>query len=570
MSARVVLRKRIRVADSLRNADGSISDKLVLRAVIERNRAADAGKDKDDELSLAIRRSANLSPHFLDGERDVPPTGKYSKSEYPKPAPEVQEAIPPSENTELTDDETQVQNIVPNVEFLTTWGLALRQNPQEPGLKDKVTGKLTFNWRDGRDPDTTRRVLLEPSDVLTEITDGEGLGDLPTQEMFDDRERRSVAVDTALEPAQYSNAAQHWGTRKWTSPTFGTAREAMRLVGVDWVNSGFTAPADRDGENINIVIVDTGLNESYLRSLIPDLAFGGGFVDRSIRRSDPGEFLSPYTAVHSGHGNMIARNILRIAPRARIFDAPLLPPRVTDVGYFTHSVEMLFESIQELRATSPYADQPWMIVNAWAIADNIQERDLGPLNMLYATGEFHNTNTLIQNMSEEFAIVFAAGNNGLFEPSPGAGIYNRGPHRPNGNPSIENGRPFGSIAGANSLPGVLTAGACTVNGAWIGSSSQGDAPEALRRIDNAVPSGKPDLVAPSWFAEPNDSHQKNTGTSASCAVVAGLAASGWSANPNILPQELLEAMRNAAVSLENETAINYLARFGNGIAQYPF
>jgi len=76
-------------------------------------------------------------------------------------------------------------------------------------------------------------------------------------------------------------------------------------------------------------------------------------------------------------------------------------------------------------------------------------------------------------------------------------------------------------------------------------------------------------VAPSWFSENQDSHQINTGTSASSAVVAGLAASAWGADPNLSPQELFTSLRNAALSAENENAIGYRARFGHGIVQYP-
>jgi len=129
--------------------------------------------------------------------------------------------------------------------------------------------------------------------------------------------------------------------------------------------------------------VDTGFNENYLRSLVPDVAFGGGFIVNTPNTPFPGDFQSAYKSMPTGHGNMIARNILRIAPRVRLFDAPILPPRVTDVQEYTFMVELLFEAIQELRSLTPYAHQPWLIVNAWAVADSIQERGLGPQNMLY-------------------------------------------------------------------------------------------------------------------------------------------------------------------------------------------
>lgn len=522
MPARVVLRKRIPF-------DPQAAD-LIRR----RNRKP------DPKLSQAIRNLGQLLPHllqFLSGKQPPPTSG--SGNSTPK--------------------------------FFSTWGLALRQDSQEPGRRDPKTGRMIFDWQQGRSPNEVRETLLEPSDVLTEITEGAGFGDLPTKPVFDNQERRSVAVDIGIEPARYSNAAQHWGNRRSTAATFGKARDAMRLVNAPIGRVGFQATGCQEGEDINIVIVDTGLNESYIRSLVPDVAFGGGFVDMSGLRPDPGLYFDPYRVVHSGHGNMIARNILRIAPKARIFDAPLLPDRVTNVDDFTHTVEHLYEAIQDEREKSPYAEQPWIIVNAWAVADNIQERQFGlPLGMLYSTGDMHNTNTLIQGMSEDFAILFAAGNNGTFEPAPGAGLYNRGAYRPNGTPPIENGRPHGSITGANALPGVLTVGACTVNGTWIGASSEGDGPASLKELSHEQAPGKPDLVAPSWFSEDNDRHQTNTGTSAACAVAAGLAAAAWSGDPGRSPQNLLSAMRDTAHSADNDDTIKYRQRMGQGIVGYPF
>lgn len=573
MPARAVLRKRIKFDDKVRNSDGSFSDEFVRNLVRRRNEAIDYGKDVPEPVTADIRRSANLAPHLLESELGSQTTAKDDKQQYSKLAPEAETEEPEQATSEgeTSNNGRMLRSVSAQSkpEFLTAWGLVLRNNPRDPGTTDPETGNSVDEYLDGFDPDTVRRDLLKPGDVLTEITEGDGVGDLPTKAVFTDEERRSVAIDTALEAAQYNNASQHWGTRKSGGATFGTARDAMRLVGANWSETGFDAPHGKNGENINVVIVDTGFNANYLRSLVPNLAFGGGFIVNTPNSPFPGSYQNAYKSMPTGHGNMIARNILRIAPHVRLFDAPILPPRVKDVQEYTFMVELLFEAIQELRSLTPYADQPWLIVNAWAVADSVQERGLGPQNMLYTTGEFHNTNTLLQRMSQDFAIVFAAGNNGLFEPAKGSGHYNRGPHRPGGSPLIENGRPFGSITGANALPGVMTAAACTTNGVWIASSSQGNGPDALRTIDNSVPGFKPDLVAPSWFAENNDSHQINTGTSASCAVVAGLAASAWGADPNLNPQDLFASMRNAAISTENENAIGYRARFGHGITQYP-
>ncbi len=559
MSARIVLRKRFRFDARVRDKNDELTDIPVRRILLERNAVQDkSGRigdfDVQDPLTAAIRRSAMISPHLLENELQT----FSEKAEHLQIVPDRQA------NSEAQESAETGQHAVP--EFLTTWGMVLRENPRETGALNEQTGETTYNWLPGRDPDTVRQSLLNPADTLTEITNGAGSGELPTQEGFSDQERRSVAIDS---PITQARDRTHWGLRKSGKPTFGQARNAMSLVGTNWAEQDFSIQEDRDGCDINVVIVDTGFSETYLRSLVPDMAMGGGLVDRNPLRRDPGEFRAGFQSLPTGHGNMIARNILRIAPRVRLFDAPILPPRVTDVSEFTYTVEQVYEGIREGRNTSPYKDQPWIIVNAWAVADNVQERGLGPLNMLFATGEFHNTNTLVELMSEEFAIIFAAGNNGVFEPSQGAGLYNRGPHRAGGNPPIEGGRPFGSIAGANAVPGVLTVGACTVNGEWIGASSQGDAPQSLRTLGGAQPGYKPDLVAPSWFSENANAHLTNTGTSAACAVAAGVAAAAWTADPGRSPQDLLDELKQAARNPTNDKTHGFRARFGHGVLQYP-
>lgn len=528
MTARVVLRKRIPFR------------KDVAELIESRNRG-----DKDSDQN-AIREFAELFPHLV-------------KKQIEKLAEKY--------------DLSTLEAVGSEPEFFSVWGLALRKNPKSPGNLDKKTNTIIPEWVEGKDPVSVRQRLLRPEDILTEVTRGKGRGDLITQPELNSEEAKSVGVDIVLEPVKGSNATQFWGTEKSNAPTFGTARDAMRLIGADWVQNEFHPADNRDGANINVVVVDTGMSENYIRSLVSGLEFGGGFVDMVDGRPEPGMFFEPKKAVHTGHGNMIARNILRIAPSVRIFDAPLLPPRVRDIEQFTDAVEHLFEGIREERNLSPYSHEPWMIVNAWAVENSIQELHINepPVNFspstLYTSGAMHSTNKLIQNMSHDFAIVFAAGNNGQFEPSPSAGIYNRGPYR---GIAAENGRPHGSITGANALPGVLTVGACNVNGNWIGGSSQGNGPDALMNLGTDDPRGKPDLVAPSWFCETHDRHQTNTGTSAACAVAAGLAASAWGNQPHLPPQALWNEMRQAALSRENENAPSYRERMGYGIVQYPF
>lgn len=559
MTARIVLRKRIR-----RTPES-------LEALQRANSEPDSDRQR-------LRELADVFPHVVPSRDDPPKDDPYQKTPPIEPNPDNQ-LLAPDDAPEASEEGS---------EFLSVWGFVERSNPTRP--RDEKAP-----WVDGRDPDTVRAGLLESPDLLTEVIVGERKprGDL---EVINDaqvpaRERPALAVDVGVEVASYLNSGQHWETRLFAAPTFGTARDGMQMVGANWaLDAEFSPDCENNGKDVNVVIVDTGLNEGYLRELVPDVDFRGGFVTRPERtygptemppdlpagqleeRPLPGAFSDRMFSQGVGHGNMIARNILRIAPRARIFDAPLLPPRVTDIQKFTSDVEHLYEEIGYTRDESEFRDQPWIIVNAWAVANSINETTLGAqLNQYYTSGDAHNTTNLIQNMSSDFAIIFAAGNNGLFEPIQGAGLYDRGPFRVG---EEDPSRLHGSISGANALPGVLTVGSCTVHGQWIGSSSMGDVPPALTAL-GVDRGGKPDLVAPSWFAETNDRHLTNTGTSAASGLVAGLAAASWSVDPTRSPQTLLQQMRDAAAnnpfeSQPAEAVPSARERLGHGIIHYPF
>ena len=140
-------------------------------------------------------------------------------------------------------------------------------------------------------------------------------------------------------------------------------------------------------------------------------------------------------------------------------------------------------------------------------------------------------------------VIFAAGNCGEFCGSRRCGGVDRGPGR--------------SIWGANALPEVITAGAVLTNEMWAGYSSQGPGPSI-----HGLASDKPDLCAPSNFRETTDAAVHNTGTSAACAVTAGIVAAlrskpNWyqnSVSPAANAQRLdLRRSQDAGVQLERKT-----------------
>lgn len=365
----------------------------------------------------------------------------------------------------------------------------------------------------------------------------------------------SAQVEAKAAPAGYAEIRGHFSTAKFGKSAFGRAADAMRLIGMPWAEFGLATgvPADRDGSGVNIVVVDEGINRAYARGIgaVDDPAieaFEAALYQPKGRRA-PGTYRDPFSAPASWHTSMIVRNILRMAPRARIYDAPLLPGRVKDVMAFESDVAALFDSIISARNASPYKDQPWIICNAWAVSDPVQQYRKTDANARYCDGIDNPATAMIQAMSSEFDIVFAAGNAGEFSPVGGAGMYYTGPER--------------CLNGANALGGVLTVGAVDVTGRWVGTSSQGDGPDVLKFGDEAR---KPDLAAPSWFRENADAYASNTGTSAACALVAGTIGALRSGAFEGSSKQLFQLLRDTAA---RPAGTGWNNRTGWGCLQWP-
>jgi subtilisin family serine protease len=272
----------------------------------------------------------------------------------------------------------------------------------------------------------------------------------------------------------------------------GDRRRARDLLGADALKA-----AGLDGADVNVVIIDEGLD----KTLIPAANWGGGWpvVDASGMVHLPG-MTTPGT-----HAGMIARNVLDLAPKAVIYDVPLLPPRISNVPLFIGEADGVWRTVvQTIRLLRglPRWSGPWVLVNAWGIFDRRSELpNLGD----YTENPNHAFNrTVGATVAQDgLDVVFAAGNCGQFDPSPRCGEHDRGPGH--------------SIYGANSHPMVLTAGAVLPDEMWLGYSSEGP---GQRRLSLA----KPDLCAPSNFCETRDANMLNSGTSAACAITAGTVA----------------------------------------------
>lgn len=312
----------------------------------------------------------------------------------------------------------------------------------------------------------------------------------------------------------------------------GDRAAARRLMG-----AAALASAGLDGAGVNVVIVDQGLD----RNRIPAAHWGGGWAVRDAS----GVVHRPGRTEHADHGTMIARNVLDIAPKARIYDVPLLPPRISNVPLFISDAEGVWRRVRKWihrhRHRQPWSG-PWVICNAWGIFDRASESPhLGD----YTENPLHPFNIVVGDTVavDGLDVVFAAGNCGQFDPSPRCGALDRGPGH--------------SIYGANSHASVLTAGAVLPDETWLGYSSEG--PGQLR-----LALAKPDLCAPSNFRETQDAHVLNTGTSAACALTAGAVAALRSRWPGTtVPPQALKLL--LTFTARQPAGSGWNRRLGNGI-----
>ena len=306
-------------------------------------------------------------------------------------------------------------------------------------------------------------------------------------------------------------------------PPVAAVGRARRAALATWrAASGLTG----SGEGVGVVVVDEGYNEKHLIATAgaTSATFGGGFQFFAGSSQTPvspvGAWSDPYRRQAEGHGNMVARNILDLAPQATLFDAPVLPPRIVDLPTYTSLAAAVLHAVRTvIEDPAGHGVEPhdrWIVVNAWGVPNRFTDPEWASgQHPSYLANREHALNEAVIELSEVADVVFAAGNSGEHDPAPFSGPYDRGPGR--------------SVWGANGLGEVTTVGATTLGTQIVAASSQGPSrPELMANHDPAAPgvNEKPDTYAPSWFHEDDDASVWNTGTSAAAALHAGRLAAG--------------------------------------------
>lgn len=326
-------------------------------------------------------------------------------------------------------------------------------------------------------------------------------------------------------PFSVSDYVDYW-CPAGSGASFGTRREAIRQIRAD-------ALGPLNGSGVNIVLVDRGIGHDVL--LPANKGFGWIFNGQS-----------PFTAIgeRAEHSAMLIRDILAIAPAARFFDMPLIPPRVEKVGAFLADAHTAFAYAMKfgIPIFNLFVPGRWVIVNAWATFDLRSDNDLPPLR--YRDNPEHPFHDAVTGLVNDGCdVIFAAGNCGQFCPDDRCGPGDIG----HGN----------SISGANGYKEVLSVGAVRSDGRALGYSSQG-----LGRIawPGADSSQKPDISAPSHYRLETDPGRISSGTSAACGIAAGVVAAlrTKSIGTGATPANLIAALRSSPGG-------TYDSQFGCGI-----
>jgi hypothetical protein len=383
--------------------------------------------------------------------------------------------------------------------------------------------------------------VLDPAEILESLIIGYDFKDRAALETFRKQVLKAkppvAGEDGFLSVGANPGAgsAEHWCPGGTVGAVFGRQRDARSQIRAQALGD-----ADLRGQAVNVLIVDQGLSSEHL----PPANYGGG-LDYDGNPAGGAE--------RTSHGMMVAREILDLAPDARLFDVPIIPSRIRPVLTAVDRIYAVFELLRLVVAilrNIPGFKGPWLVVNAWAVFDRSDEEPLGDYTQDgHPTG--HPLNDVIDRMAQTTDVVFAAGNSGQYCPDPRSGPTDRGPGH--------------SIWGGNAHKRTITAGAVRADDLWIGSASQGPVLE-LDPDPVLLDPAKPDFAAPSFFRDDLDAATHYTGTSAACAVSAGVVAAlrskpAW--NQADVPPEM---MRDALTTSARKTlGAGWNNRTGHGI-----
>ena len=322
-----------------------------------------------------------------------------------------------------------------------------------------------------------------------------------------------VSRDSALEPLAVACA---------TGGAAGSVTDARVALGVKKIwRKGY------EGQGIEVGVVDGGIT-AMSKTPKP-----GEFkrIDRVVNGwpNDWGTTAKGWGPTNEEHGNMVAWDVLAIAPQANLWDIRIWEDvGGTDADRFRVYVSNAVSGYRFAIDRFTLGGKPQILTNSWGLYN----RNNG---IEYATDPNSPFALIVDEaLDAGMLVLFAAGNcgNGC-SPAPAlCGVGDQGP----GN----------SILGPNGYPEVMTVGGVTVNGDWYGYTSQGPAvlpPQAA----------KPDFCSitkfQGFFPFSVSSKPYDGGTSAACATAAGVVALLKQYKPTKTQAEIKAALGGTALDI---------------------
>ena len=127
------------------------------------------------------------------------------------------------------------------------------------------------------------------------------------------------------------DAVDRWCPGETQGHLFGDRTAANNLIA-----AGALADENLVGDNVNVVVIDRGLNKEDICNKLNG-KFGGGWVNCPQGEPPcihPGTLKFVRGVTDNDHGMMVARNVLGVAPAVILHDLPLIPARITSIPMF--------------------------------------------------------------------------------------------------------------------------------------------------------------------------------------------------------------------------------------------
>ena len=269
--------------------------------------------------------------------------------------------------------------------------------------------------------------------------------------------------------------------------------------GDDAINAPLMWAQGYDGINVNISILDTGIDDTH-PDLVGKVIAEGDFTDDGTTDDLHGHG-THCAGIAAGNYN-ICTDVTGVAPGATLINAKVL----NETGYGNTS--WILSGIQ--MSIDHNVDIMSMSLGDW-------QKD--------GTGRDLESMAVTNAVKAGYVVVIAAGNSG-----PGESTI--------GSPAV--------------AYDAIVVAASDSNDAIVGFSSRGPAGDGRVGIDVAAPGYE--IIAPNAFWESNVDYVLKSGTSMSCPHVAGAAALLLQADSSLTPEEVERALKNGADVIDGDKA----------------